>query len=99
MTPRPETTTYTSFRANLSGYFKRLDKKRALIVTQNGKTKAVVMAPSEYEELQDYRERVEVMEAIRKSREDFAAGRYMEVSELRKEMLARQKKRLARRER
>lgn len=48
----PDTTSYSEFRQNLSSHFKRLKKSRKpTLITQNGKTAAVVMSPQIYEEL------------------------------------------------
>lgn len=48
----PETTTYSEFRQNLSSHFKRLKRSaKPTLITQNGKTAAVVMSPETYEQL------------------------------------------------
>jgi len=64
----PETTTYSEFRENLSSHFKRLKKSdKPTLITQNGKTAAVVMSPSAYERLMSDAEESRSIERLKQA--------------------------------
>lgn len=75
-------TSFTELRKNLRGQLDRVrGTGRPLFVTNNGQTEAVVLSPEAFDELQDLMELRDSLESIRRSEEQFAAGRGMEAAE------------------
>lgn len=72
----PETTSYSEFRENLSSHFKRLKKSgKPTLITQNGKTAAVVMAPETYESLMMDAEEARSIARLKKAQAQARAGK------------------------
>ncbi len=64
------------FRSNASSLIKKLRQKlNTIVITQNGRPAAVVMAPEEYDRLQDQQKH---LEAVAIGLSDAVAGRVIE---------------------
>jgi len=62
----------SEFRSKVSFYFDKVKKtKRPLIITQNGKSAAILLDVSEYEALMD---KVEILEDIKLAEEQISKG-------------------------
>ncbi len=79
----------SEFRANAADLLQRLrEKKRALVLTQRGRTAAVVLDVSEYEKLL---EEIETLRDVQQASRQIAAGRGVEHEKARQRMLKRHK--------
>jgi PHD/YefM family antitoxin component YafN of YafNO toxin-antitoxin module len=86
----PDTTTYSEFRENLAGHFKRLRKSRQpTVIIQNGKTAAVVMSPAAYERLLADAEEARTIEAIRQAQKEIRDGKGRPAAEVFAELKAK----------
>ena len=65
----------SEFRANATSFIERVNKtRRPLVITQHGKSAAVLMDVKEYAMLM---ERIELLDDIRKAEEDIQEGRVL----------------------
>lgn len=72
----------SEFRANAADFIQQLrEKKRALVLTQRGRTAAVVLDVSEYEKLLD---EIETLRDIKTATQQIAAGQGVEHSKARR---------------
>jgi len=79
----PDTTSYSEFRKNLSSHFKRLKKSRKpTLITQNGKTAAVVMGPDTYERLMSDAEEARSIARLNRAQAQARAGEGRPVAEV-----------------
>lgn len=79
----------SSFRSNLSTYVEQVKKtKRPLVLTQNGKSAAILLDVDHYENLLD---KIELMEELQKSAKDIKAGKVKDHKTLMKELKDRVK--------
>jgi PHD/YefM family antitoxin component YafN of YafNO toxin-antitoxin module len=79
----PDTTTYSEFRENLSSHFKRLKRSpKPTMITQNGKTAAVVMAPEAYERLVNDAEQARSIARLRRAQRSARAGKGRSVADV-----------------
>jgi len=63
----------STFRSKMSYYFKKVKKtKRPLIITQNGKSSAVLLDVKEYQSMID---KIEVLEDIKLAEEQISLGK------------------------
>ena len=77
----------SSVRANLSTYIEQVKKtKRPLIVTQNGKSTAILMDVEIYEDLLD---KMELMEELQKASKEAKTDKVTEHQSLMKELKSR----------
>lgn len=68
--------TLTEFKRDTSRFLKRLrSTKEPVVLTVNGKAELVVQDAAAYQKLRELAERAEMMEFLRKSREDIEQGR------------------------
>jgi len=76
MTRSTDITSFTDFRARLRDHFDQQKKTgRALFVTTNGETEAVVLSPAAYDELIGQAELLESLALLDRSEDDIKAGR------------------------
>ncbi len=72
----------STFRSKMSYYFNKVKKtKRPLIITQNGKSSAVLLDVKEYQSLID---KIEVLEDIKLSEEQISSGKGIAHSKVKK---------------
>ncbi len=72
----------SEFRANVAAFIEQVHKtSRPLVITNHGKTSAILMNPAEYEALI---EKVELMQDIMRAEADIAAGRVYTQEEVEK---------------
>lgn len=77
----------SEFRANAAAFVEQVQTThRPIVLTQHGRSAAVLLDVSEYERLV---ERVEVLEEIRLAEEQIARGEGVEHEEARRQVLAR----------
>jgi len=68
----------SKFRSNISFYFNKVKKtKRPLIITQNGKSSAILLDVSEYQSMVD---KIEVLEDIKLAEQQISQG--MDISHM-----------------
>lgn len=86
----PETTTYSEFRQNLSSHFKRLKRSaKPTLITQNGKTAAVVMGLETYEQLVSDAEEARSIARLQNSRRQARDGKTRPASDVFADLYAR----------
>lgn len=74
---------FTAFRASLSAYIEQTRRThRPILVTQNGKSAAVLLSPADFETLA-------LACAVERGEEDLCAGRVTPHDEARRNILAR----------
>ena len=72
----------SEFRARVSFYFDKVKKtKRPLIITQNGKSSAILLDVSEYQSMVD---KIEVLEDIKLAEEQVSQGKGISHQEVKK---------------
>lgn len=77
----------SEFRANVAAFVEQVRKtRRPLVLTQHGRTSAVLLDVSEYERLV---ERAELLEEIRTAEEQIARGEGVDHDEARAQLLSR----------
>lgn len=77
----------SEFRSKISYYFDKIKKtKRPLIITQNGKSAAIVLDISEYESMID---KIEILEDIKLAESQISAGLLTSHQEVRKRFAQR----------
>lgn len=77
----------SEFRSKVSFYFDKVKKnKRPLIITQNGKSAAVLLDVSEYEALID---KIEVLEDIKRAEKQISKGLEISHSDVKKRFAKR----------
>lgn len=70
------------FRSKISYYFNKVkETKRPLIITQNGKSSAVLLNVAEYQSMID---KIEVLEDIKLAEEQISAGKVISHSKVKK---------------
>lgn len=75
----------SSFRAEMASYIKQIEEtKRPIILTQRGKSVAVLVGATEYQNLQ---ERLELLEDIYLAEKELAAGKGVGHAEAEKQIL------------
>ncbi len=78
---------FTEARANLTELLDALEQKQEhVLITRNGRPSAVMLSADEYESLEetlDILQDKDLMEALRKSEDDFRAGRLTSLEDLR----------------
>ncbi len=80
----------TDFRRNSSKFLKQIKKsKRPIVLTVNGKSKAVVQDAESYQRLLDIAARADVYEAIRQGLDDIDKGRTRPAREVLNELRRR----------
>ena len=82
---REDVVPYSAFRSSLSAWMaKTRETHRPILVTQNGKSAAVLMDVSDFEAM---RERDEILQDLARAPEDIRAGRVYSQEEVEKEIL------------
>jgi prevent-host-death family protein len=77
----------SEFRSKVAFYFNKVNRtKRPLIITQHGKSAAVLMGVPEYEALLD---KIEVLEDIRLAESQISDGKGISNKEVKKRLLMR----------
>lgn len=77
----------SEFRSRISFYFDRVKKdKRPLIITQNGKSAAILLDVSEYEAMV---ERIEVLEDIKLAEKQISSGLEISHQDVKKKFSSR----------
>ena len=77
----------SEFRSKVAFYFEKLKKtKRPLIITQNGKSAAVLLDVSEYEAMVN---KIEVLEDIRLAETQISEGKQISHADVRKRFAKR----------
>jgi antitoxin YefM len=77
----------SEFRSKVSFYFDKVKKtKRPLIITQNGKSAAILLDVSEYEAMMD---KIEVLEDIKLAEEQISKGLEISHIEMKKKFAKR----------
>lgn len=85
--PTKDIRSLADFRANLAAVVRQVqDTKRAVILTQHGRSAAVLVDPGEYEALLD---RAELLEDIRVAESEVATGKSVSHTRARGIVLAR----------
>jgi prevent-host-death family protein len=65
------------FKRNTAAVMKRMYKTKApVVLTVNGKAKAVVLDPATYQKMSAEAAKAEMIQFLKESRADFEAGRY-----------------------
>jgi PHD/YefM family antitoxin component YafN of YafNO toxin-antitoxin module len=84
----PNFTTYSDFRAHLADHLGKLSESdRPTVVLKKGKAAAVVMSPERYQAGEDALRQVELLAAVRASREQIAVGQSVPWSSARARLL------------
>lgn len=79
----------SEFRDNAATFVEQVrETKRPLIITQHGRSAAVLLDVGEYERLMGRLEKLEIIEAIEEGIKDVEAGRSMDTETARKKTLA-----------
>ena len=79
----------SQFRAKVSFYFEQVKKtKRPLVITQNGKSSAILLDVAEYQQMVD---KLEVLEDIKLAESQVAEGKGISHSEVKKMFVNRAK--------
>ena len=77
----------SEFRSKVAFYFDKVKKtKRPLVITQNGKSAAILIDVSEYEAMVD---KIEVLEDIKLAEEQIVQGRGISHQEVKKKFVKR----------
>ena len=85
--PSQDVQPLSAFRANVAGFLDQVrNTKRPLVLTQHGKSAAVVLDVDEYEALI---EEVELVRDIRRARSELASGEGIEHEKVAKELKGR----------
>jgi prevent-host-death family protein len=72
----------STFRSNMSYYINKIKKtKRPLIITQNGKSSAILLDVHEYQSMID---KIEVLEDIKLAEEQISSGKGISHSKVKK---------------
>lgn len=72
----------STFRSKISYFFNKVKKtKRPLIITQNGKSSAILLDVAEYQSMID---KIEVLEDIKLAEEQISSGRGISHSKVKK---------------
>ena len=80
----------TEFRANIARYIDELEHRdRPLILTQHGRSAAVLLGVAQYEDLLD---ELELVRDVRAGEEELAAGEVVPTRQARAEVLRRLKR-------
>ena len=78
---------FTAFRASLSSYIEQTRRThRPILVTQNGKSAAVLLSPADFDQAA---ETLALARAVERGEEDLRAGRVTPHDEARRNILAR----------
>ncbi len=66
----------TNFKRDTAKYLRRMARtKKPMALTVNGQAKLVVMDPAAFQEYEDYLERMDMMESVKRGLADVKAGR------------------------
>ncbi len=85
--PSQDVQPLSAFRANAAGFLEQVrETKRPIVLTQHGKSAAVLLNVEEYEALMD---EVELMRDIREARAELARGEELTHEEVSAELRAR----------
>jgi len=77
----------STFRSKMSYYFNKVkETKRPLIITQNGKSSAILLDVAEYQSMID---KIEVLEDIKLAEEQISSGKGISHSKVRKMFVKR----------
>ena len=77
----------SEFRSNIAFHFKNIKKtRRPLVITQNGKSAAIILDVSEYEAMID---KIEVLEDIRLAEKQIRAGKEISHNDVKKKFSGR----------
>lgn len=78
---------FTAFRASLASYIEQTRRThRPILVTQNGKSAAVLLSPADFDQAA---ETLALTRAVERGEEDLRAGRVTPHDEARRKILAR----------